>query len=96
MLSRLAFRIRVLETKATKETAVTKETLPAWLLDDWEEQGLRFDRSDIRSIGAAIELANRRDYEERRQSDSGESSVAARTAQSGNRGECSKVELRLD
>ena len=94
MLRRLEFRIRALETRAPQEPAVIKEPLPAWLLDGWEEQGLRFDRSDGQSIGAAIELGNRRDYEERRQSDSGESS--ARTAQSENRGECSNVESRFD
>jgi hypothetical protein len=96
VLRKLEFRIRALETRAPKEPAVIKEPLPAWLLDGWEEQGLRFDRSDVQSIGAAIELADRRDYEERRQSDSGESSVAVRTAQSENRGECSKVESRFD
>ena len=96
MLRRLEFRIRALETRAPKEPAVIKEPFPAWLLDGWEEQGLRFDRWDVRSIGAAIELANNQDYEERRQSDSGESSVAARKAQSENPGECSEVELRFD
>jgi hypothetical protein len=54
MLHRLDSRVRALEKRVPEAAERQKEPFPAWLMDEWVEGGLCFDRSDSNSIEGAF------------------------------------------